>query len=121
MQVIDVDACSDGPSRFGLGILPLKRDELVLRVGPGDRRHRGRIVAVKREMIGATVGGDACSVRIGHRCLNETELSDHVLNLGKVSSQRRRGLFDKRPNNAARSLSDMIDKLHRYGIGLKFL
>ena len=58
MQVIDVDASGYGLRRFGLGILPLKRDELVLGVGPGDRRHRGRIRAVERDMIGTPVGGD---------------------------------------------------------------
>src|SRR5205823_6285645 len=50
VQGIDVDAGGDGRSRFGSSILPAQGDELVLGIGPGDRRHIGLLGGAELEM-----------------------------------------------------------------------
>src|SRR3546814_14989391 len=57
-QVLQGDAA--GNRRGGVSVLvpSPERQELVLRIGPGDRRHRGAVGALELEMVGAPVGGD---------------------------------------------------------------
>ena len=41
IECADIDAERDGRRLIGGGVLPAQRDELILRIGPGDRRHIG--------------------------------------------------------------------------------
>ena len=47
-----------GAAVLGGGVLPAQRDELVLRIGPGDRGHVGLLGRAQLEMIGPPVGVD---------------------------------------------------------------
>ena len=58
VQRVDVDAGGDGRRRLGRCVLLAQRDELVLRIGPGDRGHVGLLVRAQLEVIGPPVGVD---------------------------------------------------------------
>ena len=52
------DAGRDRGRGVSGGVLAAERDELVLRIGPGDRRHVGLLGRPQLEMIGAPIGVD---------------------------------------------------------------
>ena len=58
VERVDVHAARHRRASHGSGVLPAQGDELVLRIGPGDRRHVGLLGGAELEMIGPPVGVD---------------------------------------------------------------
>jgi hypothetical protein len=56
IEVIDVDAGRDWRGRLGYGVLVSERNQLILRIGPGDGGHIGLLVRSELEMVGAPIG-----------------------------------------------------------------
>src|SRR4051794_11452131 len=54
----EVEAGIDRGGSFGHCVVPAQRDQLVLRVLPGDRGHIGLLGGTQLEMVGAPVGVD---------------------------------------------------------------